>query len=412
MHSRAALLLITLTLLTGSIANAIPLPTPLMRSHLDMPLVESVDIVLYREMAWVREVRRQVVVEGTSDVELLALPLIESHTPAVRAVDHLGRFEVLAVDYGADRTPGGRMMGTVTARIDAQGGDRSLEVSYVASELMWTPSYVLTLPQEGSHAQLTAFAEIVNRSSRTFADANVRLVSGMASPRSGSESDRSEVNPLTPPGRLGAPLDGDRRPLLELQGFDIAPAPVRNGQTKLVEFMHASAVPVRVEHMITFNGSCGDRSPRNHETAGLVIAFRNDSAGGLGEYLAGGAITVKSEEPDGTLSLIGRGGFADIPPGELVRVMVGRSRDVVALRTVIAFDGDRRTNEHQRTYKVVLTNRMSDPVIVTLYDPASQKIVESSHAFTSDRGLAASCEVPVPANASVEIVYTAKYRCE
>ena len=407
MRRRTAFLILTSILFTASIAIAFPLPGPLlMRPPMDMPVVEAVDIVLYRDMAWVREVRLQAVAEGTSDIALAALPRVESYTPAVRAIDELGAFDVIALDYEGDRGGSRGTLSNVIARVDAHGGDRTIEVSYLAPELSWMPSYVLTLPPDGAKARLTISAFIVNRSGRTFADANLRIVSGMASRHSGREAN-AETAPLHQPG---VPLDGERRPLLELQGIDIAPAAVRTDQSKLIEIMHATAVPVRVEHFITFNGSCGD--PSSEQVAGLIVTFRNDRASGLGEHLTAGYLTVKADRLDGTTDFIGRASINETRPGELVQVFVGSARDVTAVRTVVDSEGDRRAKDHEYTYKVALTNRMPDPVVVTLRDVRSQKILESSHAFTPGRGAQASCDVAIPANGSTEVVYTARYRCE
>src|SRR5262245_64989638 len=84
MRRRTTFLLSLSILLAASIASAFPLPGPLMHLRLDMPVVESVDIVLYLDMAWVREVRRQAVAEGTPDVRRAACPRAEWYTPAVR----------------------------------------------------------------------------------------------------------------------------------------------------------------------------------------------------------------------------------------------------------------------------------------------------------------------------------------
>ena len=404
MPRRTACLLLTSIFLGASMVSAFPLPGPLLRSTTDMPVVEAVDIILYRDMAWVREVRRQVVAEGTSDIALAALPRIESYTPAVRAIDDLGDFDVIALDYQGDRGGSMRAISNVIARVDAHGGDRTIEVSYLAPELSWMPSYVLTLPSDGANARLTISAFIVNRSGRTFEDANLRIVSGMASRHSGRSADAE----IAPPQR---PLDAERRPLLELQGVDIAPAAVRTDQTKLIEIMHATTVPVRVEHVVTFNGSCGDPATED-VTAALLISFRNDRAAGLGEYLTAGYLTVKAEHPDGSTDFVGRSSLGDTRPGELVTAYVGAARDVTAARTVVNADSDSRAKNQEYTYKVTLTNRMPEPVVVTLRETRTQKILESSHAFTIGRGAQATCDVAIPANGSTEVVYTARYRCQ
>jgi len=67
--------------------------------------------------------------------------------------------------------------------------------------------------------------------------------------------------------------------------------------------------------------------------------------------------------------------------------------------------------EHERTYQVVLKNRKHDAVIATLRDLGSERIVRSDHAFTVSSGPEALCEILIPANGSVEVVYTARYRC-
>jgi hypothetical protein len=373
--------------------------------------VESIDITLYQGMGWVRELRRHRVPAGAADVTIAELPRIEAGTPQVRAADGMGALRVLGLDYQTGRMPPGDRLGSAIARIETEAGDRALEVSYLSTELMWNASYVATLPANGASARLVGSAHILNRSGRTFENATIRCVSGIASGSSGRDYDRSEMQPFAPLARLGGLPQSEKQALLELQSFDLTTATVRDEHTKAVDFMTAPAVPVRIEHSIAFHSSCGGWSASDNSVGQLLLVFRNDRASGLGHHLAGGMFSVLVEQADGERALLGRGSTGDVPEGELVRIHIGNTRDVVGTRTLIAYDGDRRTKEHERTYQVVLKNRKHDAVIATLRDLGSERIVRSDHAVTVSSGPEALCEILIPANGSVEVVYTARYRC-
>ncbi len=407
MMYRIAVLLPTLILSIAS-NDAIAFPPPPNDAVQVDPQVEAVDITLYRNMGWVREVRRQRLESGVAEVTFAGLPRIDTGMAEVRTIDG-GTFRLLGLDYSENRMVSRDRLGTAIARVETETSHELLELSYVSLELMWNASYVATVPEGVTDARLVASARIYNRTGRTFEDATIRLVSGISSDYSGRDEGRAEIPvPFAPLARVGSATPP--RPLLELQALDLEPATVRDGYSKLVEYMSAPTVPIRIEHAIAFSSSGQERPARQDVNAGIFVDFRNDKTSGLGDYLVSGSFCIMVERADGERTLMGTGSINDTAPGELVRVYVGTAREIVATRTLLSYDGDRRTNDNERTYRLVVWNRKAHDVIVTLHDSGIERIVRSSHPFTVDTGPEALCDMAVPAAASTEVVYTAKYR--
>ncbi len=335
-------------------------------------------------MGWVREVRRQRLESGVAEVTFAGLPRIDTGMAEVRTIDG-GTFRLLGLDYSENRMVSRDRLGTAIARIETETSHELLELSYVSLELMWNASYVATVPEGVTDARLVASARIYNRTGRTFEDATIRLVSGISSDYSGRDEGRAEIPvPFAPLARVGSATPP--RPLLELQALDLEPATVRDGYSKLVEYMSAPTVPIRIEHAIAFSSSGQERPARQDVNAGIFVDFRNDKTSGLGDYLVSGSFCIMVERADGERTLMGTGSINDTAPGELVRVYVGTAREIVATRTLLSYDGDRRTNDNERTYRLVVWNRKAHDVIVTLHDWASRGLCAAVTRLRSTPG--------------------------
>jgi hypothetical protein len=372
--------------------------------------VEAIDITLYQSMAWVRELRRQHVEAGVVEVAFPELPNTQSESTEVRAVDDLGVFRVLSLDYPNERAAAGGPGRTAIARVETEAGDRALELSYLSSEMMWNASYTATLPADRADVTLVGYAHIVNRTRRAFPNASIRLVSGVSSNFTANPSPvPAGFSPLSRIGELPPPSP---QPILEVRALNLEPATVRDGHDKLIEFMRVPGVSLAVEHSIVFSASYGSRPRAERQTAGIVAVIRNVESNGLGKALPAGSFRLITVQADGGRALMGTGHVEETKPGDVLRVPVGHDRDVTAVRWLFAYDGDRRTKRCEQTYRIRLQSRKPHDVTVELRDAASEKLLRSSHASSDPERSETAFTVTIPAQSSVEVTYTGVYRCE
>lgn len=413
MKSRIAVLLPTLVVVASS-HDAVAFTPALAHARENPPdvRVEAIDITLYQNLAWVRELRRQQVGAGVVDVTFAELATSMPASAEFRAVDDLGEFHVLSLDYPNAAAPGdiGR---TTIARVETAAGDRALELSYVSPEMTWHASYTATLRADGSDVTLTGYAHIVNRTQRAFPNATIRLVSGVSSNGAGIDNATDPVSPaFSPLARAGEKPPAWPRPILEVRSLDLESATVRDGHSKQVEFMRVPGVALAVEHRVEFSEYYGSRPRSDRAVAGIVAVFRNDATNGLGRTLPGGNLRLFAIQADGRRALVGTGSIQEAKAGEAVRVVVGHDGDVTAIRTLVAYDGDRRTRNCEQTFRVVLKSRKPHDVTVDLRDAGSQKLLRSTHEPSGDPTLETAFKVAIPANSTTEVTYTGLFRCE
>jgi hypothetical protein len=105
--------------------------------------VEAIDITLYQGMAWVREVRRHSLPAGVVEVSFPELPDTYPASADVRAVDDLGSFRLLALDYPNARVPNGPKKGghatlgnmTITIAVETAEWELGFAGGFVGSGL-------------------------------------------------------------------------------------------------------------------------------------------------------------------------------------------------------------------------------------------------------------------------------------
>jgi len=368
--------------------------------------VEAIDITLYPGMARVREVLRFSLEAGVVEVNFAGRPYSVPASTDVRAVDDLGLFRVLALDCP------NRAMGDVIARVETAAGDRALELSYVSTQMSWSATYTATLPADQTDATLVGYAHIANHCGRAFPDATMRLVTAVSSNFPGIAPDGSLNSPTLAPLSPAPETPLSLKPIFEVQSIDIAPTTVRDGYDKVIEFMRMPGVPIQVEHEVTF-GHCGEpRSRQERERVAILAVFLNDATNGLGRTLPAGAFRLLMTQSDGQRAMVGIGHLAETRPGDLARVRVANDSEVIATRTLIGHDGDRRTRSCERTYRVELRNQKTHDVKVNVQDPSIVSLLRATLEESSVSTTETAFAVIVPASASAEVIYTALYRCE
>lgn len=377
---------------------------------------------------------------------------------------------------------------TLVQSLEADGdGTRELTLLYTATDLSWTASYVATVDADGKHLDLEAFATVSNPGTDALPDATLQLVAGepntiwdppptdpnapsrdyttvevLAAPAAGPPAFKEEklseypLFTLDRPVTMGAHSEkqlhlfsANRIPLvtrfliqLPREDYPDTPFTLVNGPLFQPEPPRPGFSPVPLAGRLASTDGEITRSQLDffelerlseqwrrcrHPKVQQLAAFRNISASHLGRALPAGAMTLRYEDPSGTLVLLPgeegySGTFPQIPPREEVELTLGPARGFRVDRKGLEVQvrpadpvtpGDGKTHPQRRweyQVEVRIANDRSSSASVTVREPvpAGGEVLRSTHPGHRSGENAWDFEVPVPARGVAVLRYTAR----
>lgn len=108
---------------------------------------------------------------------------------------------------------------------------------------------------------------------------------------------------------------------------------------------------------------------QHEEPLEVEFKFSNSKENDLGMPLPAGKISLYATRPNGTLEYIGQDDLNQIPRGQDVNVIAGRSFDVIGKRTVLDYDRQKKSEEAVIQIQIINTSS----------DPAKARIIEHIH---------------------------------
>jgi len=294
---------------------------------------------------------------------------------------------------------------TLEAVIEGAGGKKgSGEIAYLTGGLSWSAEHMVIRRGEKS-AEWSASVTVDNTSGRDYVGADLKLVAG-------------EPRRVTPPEPVPMYRGGvtkqaisamESAPDLSEQSFSEyhlytldRPATLRDREQQSLTMIAPKTVQMTPRYL--YRG--GD--PRG-VTAQLEMV--NDAKSGVGVPLPAGRVRIYEADASGALQLTGESPIKHTPEGETVTLDVGSVFDIAAERKQI---DDKRISDREREYtvEISLRNRKKAAVSVRVDDPASGdvQVLKSTHESTRFDANTLRFEVPVPAEKSVTLRYTARVR--
>lgn len=312
--------------------------------------------------------------------------------------------------------------------IDAkEAGDHETEVTYITNGMGWSADYVMLLNEESDAFDLNGWVTLDNRSGAAYADAKLKLVAGDVNVAPQEELMRFETMAMDMAAAAPEPAV-QQREFFEYHLYEVQrPVTVKNNQTKQIEFVTGTGVPVTKFYV--YNGSSGydfwgsfvDDAAYGAATGNtdvtVMLEFRTDEESNLETQLPAGRIRIYQEDVDGSPLLVGEDRIGHTPTDETVRLTVGNAFDVKGERVQTDYKrlGDSGAEE---TFLITLRNRKDEDVEVRVVENLYRSSDWTIISQTVD-GAAAEYEkldsntvewrVPVPAGADVELVYTVQY---
>ncbi len=311
----------------------------------------------------------------------------------------------------------------------AQPAKVNAEVSYLTGGLSWAAAYNFVLPEKGDQMEVVGWVTLNNQSGKRFEDAAVKLLAG-------------DVNKLAP--AMAKSQRGGADGVMMLEAFSVAavtekafdefhlytlprPVTLRDQETKQVEFVRGSGIPVKTLYvydgaqLMNYRGWQGEMLQTNADYGtqsdthvAVVREFKNTKEAGLGMPLpAGRARFYRRDDADNRLEFTGENQIKHTPQGETVRLYTGDAFDLVGERKRTAFTYDKRSNSAEESFEIKVRNRKTEAATVTVVEHLSRgvnwKVTARSMAFTQTNARDIEFTVKLAPDEETVITYTVRY---
>ena len=301
-------------------------------------------------------------------------------------------------------------------------GEHKIEVDYLTNGINWNADYVIVSDKDDKNLDLTGWVTIDNKSGASYKDAKLKLIAG-------------DIHRASPPGVM-------RNGMMHVTKAERAPQPqfeekaffeyhlytlqrrttVRDNETKQIEFVSASAVPVK--KLYIYDGAAQkfygynqwSRADRNYGVQSnkkvyVMLDFKNSKENNLGIPLPKGKMRVYKEDSDKSLEFIGEDFIEHTPKDENVRIYLGDAFDIVGERVQTDFkNGDDFADE---SFKITVRNHKEEPievrVVEKLYRWSNWKITQKSQDYEKKDARTIEYKLKVAKDSESVLTYTVHY---
>jgi hypothetical protein len=319
-------------------------------------------------------------------------------------VSVLNRAEVRNVSLGD--LPGGLVVKpTLVWTLDSdRSGQELVEVSYLTGGINWHAEYVAVVNADDTKLDLTGWVSIDNQSGATYENAKLKLVAG--------EVHRVQPPMMPMPQRMKEEraMVGDAAAQFAQEAFFEyhlytleRPATVRDRETKQLSLFPGANASITKK--MTFDARRGAKN------LAVSIELVNSKANGLGMPLPKGIVRVYKQGKDGAQEFVGEDRIEHTAVDEKIRLTLGNAFDVVAERTETDHQRiDERTQK--MSVKIEVRNHKDQAVDVSIVEqmPGDWTITAKSHDYRKTDAHTIEFPVTVPANGSVTVTYTVRFR--
>ena len=304
----------------------------------------------------------------------------------------------------------------------AEGGSQDVEVAYLTRGINWQADYIVVLADDESSLDLDGWVTLDNRSGTGYEDARLKLIAGDIHRATTADYvvGRDAVFEAAP----AAEPQVQERGFFEYHLYEVQrPVTVKDQQTKQIEFVTASGVPV--DKFFVYDGAqigfAGVYQPVDDPSYGtasnkkvmVMLEFNNGEEAGLGVPLPKGTLRVYKSDVDGSTLLIGEDSIDHTPREEQVRLYIGDAFDIVGERVQTDFRVEYDEDWMEESYQITLRNHKDEDIEVRvvehLFRWTEWKILESSHDYEKTDAQTIEFRLPVEAGGETVLTYTVRY---
>ncbi len=220
---------------------------------------------------------------------------------------------------------------TLVILLEGEKGKRTVETSYLATEMNWICDYVLTLNEKGNLGSLTGWVTITNNSGRAYKKANLKLIAGDVKTIEIEEEEPKFEEAITV---LGEAPQVEEKPFFEYHLYTMKrKTDINDKQQKQIELLKGDNIPIEREYLLT--GPIWYYTQRYTEEemqkAEVLLKFKNEEKNNLGVPLPKGTVRVYQKDKDGSDQFIGEDLIDHTPKDEMIKLSVGKAFDIVSL---------------------------------------------------------------------------------
>jgi hypothetical protein len=296
-----------------------------------------------------------------------------------------------------------------------KGGEHAGEIAYQTQGLNWHCDYVAIVDDTETKTDLTGWVTIDNQSGATYKHAALKLLAGdvhVARPRvmgAMSSYASARARPMVPPPPPFQENSFSEYHLYSLNGH----TDLNDKETKQISLFTADNIGAKKKYV--FDSQTAVYIPMREsdderlQKVAVKLEVQNSKDNGLGMALPKGRVRIFKKDKDGALQLIGEDDIDHTPVDEKVRLKLGDSFDLVAMRKETNQITQSSKDDHSRaSYEITLRNHKKTDVTINCVEHAygQWKITDSSQPFVKKTAEIFEFAVPVPAGAEAKVTYT------
>ncbi|HUW57209.1 MAG TPA: DUF4139 domain-containing protein [Planctomycetota bacterium] len=294
----------------------------------------------------------------------------------------------------------------------ARGGRQLIKVAYMTTGMSWRSDYTLELMEKGDAIDWAGWVTVNNQSGTRYVDAGLKLMAGdvhrVVEERLGA--------PLTRAPQAAQAMNAKAREVVEKAFAEYhlytvtAPSTLNDQQTKQIEFVKRSGVPVQKKYY--YRGSSTGWWQRPTTKVNVEVQFKNSKENNMGVPLPAGVVRLYKRDWEGELHMLGQTRIDHTPKDEELKFEMGNAFDLIGERKVVA---QRRPalRVFEEDIEILIRNHKTVAVTVgveeVMYRYAQWRLLEQNQPGRKKDFRTMVWPVKVDANDESKLTYTVRY---
>lgn len=284
-------------------------------------------------------------------------------------------------------------------------GTNTINWTYQTGGISWEANYNAILDDKENKLTLQCWANVVNNSGASFADADIKLVSG--TPNIISPKTFNSINMKREAESMSTGFEPTTEQLFEYYSFKVPQkVTIKDKESKLIRLFESNNIPIQKTYTFTLYDCYNCQKITDNPD--IKISFKNNEKNNLGYPLPKGLVNYY-KATNNRLELIGQSSVSYVPKNEDFQGIIGKAFDIVVESQVVESQriSDRVT---QKTIKVKVRNHKKEntSLELTFLGLGSVELVQSNIKPTLTQSNLLTFEIPANSNGANELIFTVR----
>ncbi len=278
------------------------------------------------------------------------------------------------------------------------------ELFYLSRGYGWDAIYRLLLDPDTTQAELVTEAYITNHGNLNFVDLELQLVEGNLNQAGKKSMPKAALRAFAAEAAAmdAAPGQPQRETLGDYHIYSLPERISLSGSESVTVRLYN---PSTVNYLKTYLFTNNERSQREEPLA-VEYKFTNSEENQLNKPLPQGKIELYQLTARGGVEYLGEDRISQVPRGETVKLIAGRSFDVFGTRKVLNYDRQRKSEE--AAIELTVTNTRDEEITVRLIENITGEWVirDESSMYIKVDATTIHFPLTVAADSTVHVTYT------